>query len=236
MGIEKQDERVERYLKLYLLRRNDQYSEDQIALNLGFGSPRALYEQLRADAHPVCPICGALPVEEGHCEPSAAPKRQAREGGSEALQLPPAENAMGLITQPLNRLLLFEVGKLKRREERLEGGRFVVEREEWKYWWLGREDFSEEEDWRRYCEEHRVDPEVHEVPILETGSDKLTEELRRQDFPEQEWRLCEEHGVDLEVDEVPVAITPRPRSIRGVAMFTVTIAARATISMPELAA
>jgi len=209
IAIKKQDERVDRYLKLYVLRRNDDYSEEKIASTLGFGSPQALYQQLRADKHPVCPICGALPVEEGHCEAPAPAKRQARKGGGEAVPLPPAENAIGLITQVLNRLLLFEVGKLKRREERLEGGRFVVEREEWKYWWLSREDFSEEEKWRRFCEENRVDPEIQEVPILQTGSEKLTETLRRQDFPEEEWRhLCEEHGVDLEVDEVPVMITP----------------------------
>src|ERR671921_2579274 len=121
MTIEKSDDRVERYLQLYLLRRNHEYSEDQIASTLGFGSPRALYEQLRADKHPVCPICGALPVEEGHCTPLATPKRQARKGGSEALQLPSAEKAIRPIRRVLNHLLLFDVGKLKRRVERLEG-------------------------------------------------------------------------------------------------------------------
>jgi hypothetical protein len=179
MTIKKPDERVQRYLKLYMLRRNDQYSEDQIASALGFGSPRALYKQLRTDKHPVCTICGALPVEERHCKPPTAPKRQVREGGSEASQLPPAENAMRLITPVLNHLLLFEVGKLKRREEHLEGGRFVVEREEWKYWWLGREDFSEEE-WRRYCEEHGVDLEVDEVPVTITPTGGRFVELKRE--------------------------------------------------------
>jgi hypothetical protein len=71
MTLKKQDERVERYLRFYLLRRNDEYSEDEIASQLGFGSTQALYQQLRADKHPVCPICGALPVEEGHCESPA---------------------------------------------------------------------------------------------------------------------------------------------------------------------
>src|SRR5215211_7323568 len=209
MTIQEPNEAVERYLQFYLLRRNDDYSEEQIASRLGFGSPQALYQQLRADKHPVCPICGALPVEEEHCEPPAAPKRQARKEGGEAVPLPPAENAIGLITQVLNGLLLFEVGKLKRRDERLKGGRFAVEREKWNYWFLDRDDFSEEEEWRRFCEKNRVDPEIDVVPVLETGSDKLTKTLHRHDVPEEEWlRLCEEHGVDLEVDEVPVVITP----------------------------
>ena len=181
---------------------------------LGFGLPQALYQQLRTDKHPVCPVCGALPVEEDHCEPPATPKRQARKGGREAVQLPPAENAMRLFSGVLNKLLLFEVGKLKRREERLQSGRFVVEREDFQYWWLGREDFSEQEEWWRFCEKNRVDPVAREVPILRTGSDKLSEVLRRQDFSEEEWlRLCEEYGVDLEVDKVPVTITPSGGSI-----------------------
>jgi hypothetical protein len=102
---------------------------------------------------------------------------------------------MRLITPVLNHLLLFEVGKLKRREERLEGGRFVVEREEWKYWWLGREDFSEEE-WRRLCEEHGVDLEVDEVPVTITPTGGRFVELKRESFLEEEWsRFCEEHDV-----------------------------------------
>jgi hypothetical protein len=44
MDIKKQDERVERYLRFYLLRRNDEFSEDQIASKEGFGSPQALYQ------------------------------------------------------------------------------------------------------------------------------------------------------------------------------------------------
>src|SRR5918994_3206251 len=51
MAIEKANETVERYLQFYLLRRNDDYSEEEIASKLGFGSSQALYQQLRA-AHP----------------------------------------------------------------------------------------------------------------------------------------------------------------------------------------
>jgi hypothetical protein len=208
MAIKKQDESVERYLQVYLLRRKGNFSEEEIASKLEFGSPQALYQQLRADMHPVCPICGAFPVEEEHCKPPASEKRKARNGGGKASPLPPAENAMGLIEGVLQRLLLWEVSKLKRREERLEGRRFFVEHEEWNYWMLSREDFSEEE-WQRFCEEHGVDPEVEEVPILTTGSGTLSEVLLRRDFSEEEWSgLCEEHGVDLEVNEPPVVIAP----------------------------
>jgi predicted DNA-binding protein YlxM (UPF0122 family) len=51
MSIEKANETVERYLQFYLLRRNDDYSEEEIAPKLGVGSSQALYQQLRA-AHP----------------------------------------------------------------------------------------------------------------------------------------------------------------------------------------
>jgi hypothetical protein len=129
MAIKKSNEAVERYLRFYLLRRNDDFSEEEIASKLGFGAPQALYQQMRADKHPVCPTCGEFPVEEGHCETPATPRRQARKGGSEALQLPPAENAIKVIEDVLNDLLHRKRSHLKKREERLEGGRFIVERD-----------------------------------------------------------------------------------------------------------
>src|ERR671921_488894 len=128
MTIEKSDDRVERYLQLYLLRRNHEYSEDQIASTLGFGSPRALYQQLRADKHPVCPICGALPVEEEHCESPAAPRRKAQQGEGEAVDLPPAANATNLFRKALDRLLA-DVSGLQWRKEYFKDGRFSVERD-----------------------------------------------------------------------------------------------------------
>jgi hypothetical protein len=128
MTIKKQDEGVERYLQLYMLRRNDEYSEEKIASQLGFGSTQALYQQLRADKHPVCPICRALPVEEGHCESPVAPKRKAQQGEGEVVELPPAANATDLFRKALDRLLA-DVGDLQWRKEYFQDGRFVAQRD-----------------------------------------------------------------------------------------------------------
>ncbi len=89
------DQRVIRYVKFYGFRM-EQLPEAEVAHKLEAGSPAVLYQMLRQDGFPVCPICGATPEGPGHCDPPTTNrKRRARQGGG-AKELPPAREAKDL--------------------------------------------------------------------------------------------------------------------------------------------
>jgi hypothetical protein len=65
-------------------------------------SPQVLYRSLHRDNYPVCPMCGAAPVQAGHCQ-EEVPKRQPRKTGSPR-DLPPASDAMPLFQERIEAL------------------------------------------------------------------------------------------------------------------------------------
>jgi hypothetical protein len=97
----KPDDRVLRYLKL-CAERTHGIPEDQIAHDLDFGSPAALYRQLSQDGFPVCPVCGDTPVKPNHCrENQGRRRRRARRGTGQAIELPSAKRAEDLFRKAI---------------------------------------------------------------------------------------------------------------------------------------
>ena len=126
MSIQKPpDARDLRYLRL-IIGRKEGLTEEQIAQGAGVKSPKALYELIKADGHPICPKCGTTYVDEAHCEVEATEKqgggRKARSSGP-STQLPPASNAAPLFREKLG-VLLRATEELEHRIEKLQGGRF----------------------------------------------------------------------------------------------------------------
>jgi hypothetical protein len=93
------DSRVLRYLRLCSERITGR-TEDQIAHDLGFGSPAALYRQLSHDGFPVCPVCGDTPVKTNHCRENRG-RRRAKRGTGQAIELPPARRAEDLFRKAI---------------------------------------------------------------------------------------------------------------------------------------
>ncbi len=169
MSIQKKDATVERYLQYYLLRRNDEYNEEQVATKLGFASHTTLYKQLAQDGFPVCPVCGETPTDPKHCK-----RRKPRHQDEKIVKLPPAADAISLFERVIGRprdeeeqqniWARFATGlhklyeDLMHLDEELHGKRFVsnkVYRNENDPPFEGtlrREDFSEEQ-WARICAE-----------------------------------------------------------------------------------
>ena len=133
MSIQKPpDARDLRYLKLVLGRMYGK-TDDEIAHELDdIASPQDLYERVREDGHPICPKCGATYVGKRHCvaQPTdtagqhRSPKPRAQEFG-ELEQLPPAEEAIFLLRQPLDALIR-SLERLRGRVDWLQSERYVV--------------------------------------------------------------------------------------------------------------
>ncbi len=153
MSIQKEpDPRDLRYLKL-LTGRLQSRDENDIAADARCESPAALYQQLAQDGFPVCRVCGATHVEEGHCEKS---ERRARQGEGARQDLPPPAQAIPLFEQAL-RVLNEEIDALKNRKMYLQDERFVaVEEHRDPIVWsrLGIPD----EDWKAICQRFGKDP------------------------------------------------------------------------------
>jgi hypothetical protein len=168
VSIQKKNDKVERYLQYYLLGRNDEYEEGQVATTLGFGSCSALYEQLARDGFPVCPVCGETPAGSKHCKTPR--RRKPKPSDGEVVELPPArdsiplfERVAGFRSDDEKPRYGFAIGlhrlceDLMHLEEELHGKRFVSNRvyrpeSAPPFETLRREDYSEEE-WARICEE-----------------------------------------------------------------------------------
>ena len=133
MGTHKQlDSRDERYFKLKLGRMYGQ-SDEEVADNLDFGSPVALYHRLAQDGFPVCPRCGDQPAECRHAteseeqEEQPEPKKRKARGDSKnsrTRSLPRADAAADLFRKALDKLVR-EVDELEHRREIQASGRFV---------------------------------------------------------------------------------------------------------------
>jgi hypothetical protein len=171
MSVQKNpDKRDLRYLRL-VTGRLEGRSEDEIAASAGCDSPGELYRQLTRDRFPVCGVCGATHVEEGHCEQpeEGTRKRRARQGQGEANELPLAYGAAGLFRDAL---LVFEddIASLKRRREYFKDKRFVVEYalsgERGESWIRYRREDMPEAEWREFCQEHSKDPSLDYFDIL----------------------------------------------------------------------
>jgi hypothetical protein len=160
------DPRALRYLQFVTYHHRTELSDEEIARQLGFGSPKALYQRLISDGYPVCAECGATPVKGEHCPQPR--KRAAAKGEGGTVELPHASGAVELLERALERFRA-DITHLPRRREYLQDERFAV-REEWttgfevprgktpvmrRYTKEG----TDPESWRRFCEERGEDPE-----------------------------------------------------------------------------
>src|SRR5215212_8819550 len=118
------DDRVLRYVKFYGERIQGR-AEDQIARDLDFGSPAALYQNLSQDGFPICPVCGETPASPNHCAKiKGRRQRRARRGTGQAIELPPAKGAENLFSKAISNmerdLLPLDSRKEVYRDERFE--------------------------------------------------------------------------------------------------------------------
>jgi hypothetical protein len=133
------------------------HSKEEIAAKLGFGSPSALFQSLRQDGVPVCPVCGEYSREgSDHCEGPKKRTRRATQTG-EAVELPPAVAAADLF-RPVVEELAEAVDSLDARREIYRAGRFEQADVYQTPVDISRSAFSEER-WQRICEELGQDPE-----------------------------------------------------------------------------
>ena len=153
-----------RYLQ-FVTDRMHGHSEEQIANKLVSGPPTSLYRQLANDGYPVCPVCGAAPIDKKH---SCKSKRQPGLGTGKSSELPDPSLASELIADTL-RSLLASVADLEPRHESSQDGRIVgtdtffvgssyLSR---RYEWKGKvvENFSDEQ-WNDLCTRHCQNPTV----------------------------------------------------------------------------
>src|SRR5215216_234716 len=116
----KPDSRDLRYLQ-FVTDRMHGHSDEQIANKLISGPPTSLYRQLANDGYPVCPACGAAPIDKKH---SCKSKRQPGLGTGKSSELPDPSLASELFADTL-RSLLASVADLEPRHERSQDGRIV---------------------------------------------------------------------------------------------------------------
>jgi len=116
----KPDKRDLRYLQ-FVTDRMDGLPAEEIADKLVSGPPTALYRLLANDGYPVCPTCGAAPINEKH---SCESKRQPGPGTVKSSELPAASRAAELFTDTL-RGLLSSVADLEFRLDSSQDGRIV---------------------------------------------------------------------------------------------------------------
>src|SRR5438270_3426826 len=104
MTLQEKDESVERFLTYYLLYRRIDYSPEDIAVQLEFPSPQALYQRLHNDGFPVCPSCGKTRANSAHCQSSKDKSNRKTRTSGEAIELPPAKAAKPLFREALEML------------------------------------------------------------------------------------------------------------------------------------
>jgi hypothetical protein len=160
----KPDDRVLRFVKFYGKRIQGR-AEDQIARDLDFGSPVALYQKLSQDGFPVCPVCGETPARPNHCAKiKGRRQRRARRGTGQAIELPPAKGAENLFSKAISNmerdLLPLDSRKEVYRDERFETISDYPNASASLY----RDTFppgeAGDEEWRKLCEKYGQDPNV----------------------------------------------------------------------------
>ena len=112
-------------------------------LDGGNNSPRYLYERIKEDGHPICPVCGTTYVDENHCKSSSGtrkkPRRRKAKKFGPVTPLPSPERAIARFKATLERLIK-ELDTLRGRDEYLQSGRFTAVSEkdgEKKVWGAG---------------------------------------------------------------------------------------------------
>jgi hypothetical protein len=105
--------------------------EGEIATKFKVRAAEDLYKELNEAGYPICALCGAHPVGDGHCPkppraPANLPARKARrKSGGESIELPPAANAIPAFERVL-RTLQGDIEYMRHHREALEGGRFLA--------------------------------------------------------------------------------------------------------------
>jgi hypothetical protein len=157
------DSRDLRYLH-FVTDRMHGHSDKQIASKLVSGPPTLLYRQLANDGYPVCPACGAAPIDKKH---SCRSKRQPGPGTGKSSELPDPSLASELFADTL-RSLLARVADLASRHESSQDGRIVGRDTFVGSLYLSRRDerngkvvenFSEKQ-WNDLCARHGQNPTV----------------------------------------------------------------------------
>jgi len=180
------DSRDLRYLQ-FVTDQMHGHSDKQIANKLVSGPPTLLYRQLANDGYPVCPACGAAPIDKKH---SCESKQQPGPGTGKSSELPDTARASELIADTL-RGLLASVADLEFRHERSQDGRIVgtdtflgssyFSR---RYEWKGKvvENFSEEQ-WNDLCTRHGQNPTVKGFWVEEGGLKRAAGAARHPAVP-----------------------------------------------------
>jgi hypothetical protein len=180
----KPDSRDLRYLQ-FVTDRTHGHSDKEIADKLVSGTPSDLYSCLADDGYPVCPVCGAAPVDKArHCE---LPKqRKPGAGAGQHRELPPPALAVGLFQERLEALqvLLRDAEDLEHRQEGYQDGRFPgadVYECTLVFTRYGRDndgcrlEIYSEEQWRKLCEQYGQDPEEEHFGVMNSVLQAPTE-------------------------------------------------------------
>jgi len=159
----KPDDRVLRYLRLCAERTHER-TEDQIARDLDFGSPAALYQKLNQDGFPVCPVCGETPAKPNHCTRKGQRQRRAKRGTGQAVELPPAKRAETLIRKAIQNMetswLYLDSRREFYRDERFDTISDHPNASATHYRDVYPPGEEGDEEWRKLCERHGQDPSV----------------------------------------------------------------------------
>jgi hypothetical protein len=184
------DSRVLRYLQFYSERISGR-TEDQIAHDLDFGSPAALYRQLSQDGFPVCPECGETPVKPNHCKKNEGRKqRRARRGTGQAIELPPAKSAENLFQAAIGEMerSLWTLDSRKEfyRDERFDTISDHPNASTTHYRDIFPPGEEGEEEWRKLCERHGQDPSVDHffVPVAPIATSEGALQITPEPLPE----------------------------------------------------
>jgi hypothetical protein len=185
----KPDDRVLRYVHL-CVGRNSEQTEDQIARNLGFGSPAALYQKLSQDGFPVCPVCGETPAKLNHCTKKQQSQRRARRGTGQALELPPAKRAEGLIRKAIQKMetywLYLDSRKEFYRDERFDTISDHPNASASHFRDVYPPGEEGDEIWRKLCERHGQEPSVDHffAPVAPIATSEGASQIPPEPLPE----------------------------------------------------
>jgi hypothetical protein len=142
------------------LRKEGTYSEAQIAGRAGFGTPEAMYVQLKNWG-----LSGLLP---GGAETTeASSERKARQGGGEAEDLPAVASALDQLRLAVD-TLISDLGYVEDHREVLQDGRFVASGDAPPDVYV-RDLAASPEQWAAICAEHGRDPAITRTFTVRTG-------------------------------------------------------------------
>ena len=185
----KPDDRVFRYVRL-CVGRTHEHTEDQIARDLGFGSPAALYQKLSQDGFPVCPVCGETPAKPNHCTRKGQRQRRAKRGTGQALELPPAKRAETLIHKAIQNMetswLYLDSRREFYRDERFDTISDQPNASATHYRDVYPPGEEGDEIWRKLCERHGQDPSVDHffAPVAPIATSEGASQIPPEPLPE----------------------------------------------------